>query len=85
MVNAISEQPELKHVIINCSSISSIDYSALEMLEDLNRELAKLNIQLHFSEVKGPVMDNLSHSNFMQHLTGQIYLTHYQAIEDLRD
>lgn len=85
MVNAISEQPELKHVIINCSSISSIDYSALEMLEDLNRELAKLNIQLHFSEVKGPVMDNLCHSDFMQHLTGQIYLTHYQAIDDLRE
>ncbi|WP_298144477.1 SulP family inorganic anion transporter [uncultured Acinetobacter sp.] len=85
MVNAISEQPELKHVIVNCSSISSIDYSALEMLEDLNRELIKLNIQLHFSEVKGPVMDNLCHSDFMQHLSGQIYLTHYQAIDDLRE
>lgn len=83
LINAVSEYPQLQHVVINCSSISSIDYSALEMLEDLDLELAKLNIQLHFSEVKGPVMDHLQDSNLVQHLSGQVYLTHYQAIREL--
>lgn len=83
LINQMSQSPKLQHVIINCSSISSIDFSALEMLEDMNSELKKLNIRLHFSEVKGPVMDKLQHSKLLKHLSGQIYLTHYQAIQDL--
>ena len=83
LVNAVSEHPQLQHVIINCSSISGIDYSALEMLEEFNLELSKLNIQLHFSEIKGPVMDALQHSKLIEHLSGQIYLSHYQAFREL--
>jgi SulP family sulfate permease len=70
-------------VIINCSSISNIDLSALEMLHDLNQSLAQLNIQLHLSEVKSPVMDRLSSSKLADELTGKIFLSHYQAIQSL--
>ena len=83
LINAVSAYPKLEHVVINCSSISSIDYSALEMLEDLDAELTKLHIQLHFSEIKGPVMDHLQHAHLIQHLSGKIYLTHYQAMHEL--
>jgi len=83
LINAVSDKDQLKHVILNCSSISAIDLSALEMLEDLNTELSKLNIRLHFAEVKGPVMDRLQESKLLKHLSGRIYLTHYQAIRDL--
>lgn len=83
LINAVSGKDQLKHVILNCSSISAIDLSALEMLEDLNTELSKLNIRLHFAEVKGPVMDRLQESKLLKHLSGRIYLTHYQAIRDL--
>lgn len=83
LINAISLNDQLQHVIINCSSISAIDLSALEMLEDLNAELAKLDIRLHFAEVKGPVIDKLQASKLMTHLSGRIYLTHFQAIQDL--
>ncbi|MDM1272545.1 SulP family inorganic anion transporter [Acinetobacter indicus] len=83
LINAVSQKPELEHVVINGSSISAIDLSALEMLEDLDHELRKLNIQLHFSEVKGPVMDKLQRSKLLNHLSGKIFLTHYQAIREL--
>lgn len=83
LINEISLNDQLQHVIINCSSISAIDLSALEMLEDLNAELAKLDIRLHFAEVKGPVIDKLQASKLMTHLSGRIYLTHFQAIQDL--
>lgn len=83
LINAVSLKPELEHVVINGSSISAIDLSALEMLEDLDNELRKLNIQLHFSEVKGPVMDKLQRSKLLNHLSGKIFLTHYQAIREL--
>ncbi|MEB6679855.1 MULTISPECIES: SulP family inorganic anion transporter [Acinetobacter] len=83
LINEISLNDQLQHVIINYSSISAIDLSALEMLEDLNAELAKLDIRLHFAEVKGPVIDKLQASKLMTHLSGRIYLTHFQAIQDL--
>lgn len=83
LINQVSQHPKLRHVVINCSSVSSIDFSALEMLEDINSELNKLDIRLHFSEIKGPVMDRLQHSKLLRQLSGQIYLTHYQAMQDL--
>ncbi|ENX16198.1 hypothetical protein F895_01789 [Acinetobacter sp. CIP 64.2] len=83
VITEVSQNPLLQHVVINCSSISNIDLSALEMLEDLNRELDQLNIQMHLSEVKSPVMDRLSKSRLKNDLTGQIFLSHYQAIQTL--
>lgn len=83
LINAISQYMNLEHVVINCSSISAIDLSALEMLEDLNAELNKLKIKLNFSEIKGPVMDKLQHSKLLNQLSGQIYLTHFQAMQEL--
>ena len=83
VITEVSQNAELQHVVINCSSISNIDLSAVEMLEDLNRELAQLNIQLHLSEVKSFVMDRLVKSELTTQLTGQIFLSHYQAIQTL--
>ncbi|WDZ52631.1 sulfate permease [Acinetobacter vivianii] len=83
VITEVSQNAELQHVVINCSSISNIDLSALEMLEDLNRELSQLNIQLHLSEVKSFVMDKLIKSELTKELTGQIFLSHYQAIQTL--
>jgi SulP family sulfate permease len=69
--------------VINCSSISNIDLSAVEMLEELNGELLQLGIQLHLSEVKSPVMDRLNSSRLINMLSGKIFLSHYQAIQTL--
>lgn len=79
----VSKHPELHHVVINCSSISNIDASALETLEEINSDLNKLKIQMHLTEVKGPVMDRLKQSNLIRQLSGNIYLTHYQAMHQL--
>lgn len=83
LINTVSQNKNLEHVVINCSSISAIDLSALEMLEDINTEFRKLNIKLHFSEIKGPVMDKLQHSKLLKHLSGQIFLSHFQAMQEL--
>ena len=85
IITEVSQNTLLKHVIINCSSISSIDLSALETLEEINDELGKLDIHLHLSEVKGPVMDRLKKSKLINDLHGQCFLTHYQAIRTLED
>lgn len=83
VIAEVSQHDQLKHVVINCSSISNIDYSALDALDEINSELIKLSIQLHLTEVKGPVMDRLTHSAFLNKLSGQVFLTHYQAMYEL--
>ncbi|UWN51144.1 putative sulfate transporter [Alcanivorax sp. ALC70] len=72
-----------RHVVLLCSAINHIDASALDSLETLNRRLADAGVTLHLSEVKGPVMDQLQRSDFLERLTGQVFLSHYQALETL--
>lgn len=79
------DRQQLQHVIIQCSAINGIDFSAMESLESLNRRLQHIQVRLHLSEVKGPVMDQLSQSNLLEHLSGNIYLSHFQAFTELAD
>lgn len=81
--NAIYQNKKIAHVIFQCNAINEIDFSALEVLEEVTQRLNDQGILLHFSEVKGPVMDSLHHSDFITHLTGEIYLTQYQAFTEI--
>ena len=68
-----------KHIIIMCSAVNYIDSSALESLEFVNSRLNEAGVKLHLSEVKGPVMDQLKKTNFLDELTGEVFLTNFQA------
>jgi SulP family sulfate permease len=67
-----------------CSAVNEIDMSALESLEAINHSLKDLGIKLHLSEVKGPVMDRLKWSHFLSDLTGQVFLSQYEAFQSLK-
>lgn len=69
----------LRHVILMCSAVNEIDYSALESLEAINHRLTELGVGLHLSEVKGPVMDRLKTTHFLDHLNGRVFLSQYDA------
>jgi sulfate permease, SulP family len=81
--DAVAALPQLQHVVLQCSAINSIDASALESLEAIEQRLRVAGITLHLSEVKGPVMDRLRSTSFAQHLQGQVFLTHFQAVKTL--
>lgn len=80
----VAGQSSLKHVILMCSAVNEVDLSALESLEAINERLAALDMQLHLSEVKGPVMDRLQREHFMDDLTGRVFLSQYDAFQALR-
>lgn len=80
---AVAERPGLQHVVLQCSAINAVDASALESLEAIEQRLNDAGIALHLSEVKGPVMDRLQGTTFLRELSGQIFLTHYQAVAAL--
>ena len=75
---------ELRHVILMCSAVNEIDLSAMESLEAINERLGDLGLTLHLSEVKGPVMDRLKSSRFLGQLSGQVFLSQYDAFATLR-
>jgi SulP family sulfate permease len=78
-----AEDQNLRHVILMCSAVNEIDMTALETLEALMMHLKDRGIALHLSEVKGPVMDRLQRSSFLDHLTGRVYLSQHEAFASL--
>ncbi|NNK16340.1 MAG: sodium-independent anion transporter, partial [Sulfitobacter sp.] len=72
-----------KHVVLMCSAVNEIDLSALETLEGINTRLKELGITLSLSEVKGPVMDRLQRGDFLEHLTGAVFLSQFDAFKAL--
>ncbi|WP_150525718.1 SulP family inorganic anion transporter [Roseibium sediminis] len=76
----VSDRPEIEHVVLMCPAVNSIDASALESLEEINHRLSDSGVSFHLSEVKGPVMDRLKRTDFLSHLTGQVFLSQYDAL-----
>jgi SulP family sulfate permease len=80
----ISQKPLLSDVILMCPAVNIVDMSALDALNEINDRLRDLNIKLHLSEVKGPVMDTLQRSDFLEKLTGDVFLSHHTAVSEVR-
>jgi SulP family sulfate permease len=70
----------VRHVVLICAAVNDIDASALESLEALNERLHAAGVSFHLSEVKGPVMDKLKRSHFLDQLTGKVFLSQYDAL-----
>ncbi len=85
VARAASEKQDLTHLVIICSAVNSIDHSALESLEQLASSLGEAGIQMHLAEVKGPVMDRLKQTDFLDHLNpGRVFLSVESAVQTLR-
>jgi SulP family sulfate permease len=82
--DAVFKKDKIAHVIIQCSALNEIDASALEILEGINAQLAEQGVQLHFSEIKGPVLDTLQRSGFLHHISGSVFLTQYEAYTNVK-
>ena len=81
---SVAANPAIRHVILECIAVNTIDLSALESLGAINRRLADGGIAFHLSAVKGPVMDRLKRSHFLQELTGKVHLSHFDAVASIK-
>ncbi|VDS07494.1 putative sulfate transporter/MT1781 [Paracoccus haematequi] len=75
----VADDSPVANVVLMCPAVNDIDFSALESLEAVNRRLAELGIGFHLSEVKGPVMDRLKSSHFLDQLNGRVFQSQYDA------
>ncbi|MCP4165298.1 MAG: solute carrier 26 family protein [Chloroflexi bacterium] len=81
ILTAISDHPEVDHLVLIGSAINFIDSSALETLESLVVELRDAGVTLHLSDIKGPVLDRLKKTHFIEHLGAEhIHLSTHDAM-----
>jgi SulP family sulfate permease len=83
VLDEVSGRPEIKHLIFMSSAVNAIDASALESLEAINHRLKDTGVTFHLSEVKGPVMDRLKRSHFLEKLSGKVWLSQNDAFNAL--
>jgi sulfate permease, SulP family len=79
----VAANREIRHFILNCSAVNSIDASGLESLKAINQRLKDTGIAFHLSEVKGPIMDGLKKTKFFQDMEGRIHFTHFDAVSGI--
>lgn len=84
ITQVLQSRASLKHVILMCSAVNEIDLSALEVLESLNERLRSKGVGFHLSEVKGPVMDALRRSHFLDELNGRVFMSQHEATRTLQ-
>ncbi|ANF27734.1 SulP family inorganic anion transporter [Stutzerimonas stutzeri] len=76
----LGQYPHAEHLVLMCPGVNLIDASALESLEAISARLHTAGVQLHLSEVKGPVMDRLRRTDFLDHFGGQVFISQYEAL-----
>jgi SulP family sulfate permease len=84
IADQLHRQPDIRHVVLIFASVSYIDSTALEVIKGLNDTLKNLNITLHLSEAKGPVLDKLQKTDFLRHLKpGKVFFRTQDAVNEL--
>lgn len=82
----MSDKPDLRHVVLVCSAINYIDSSALETLTTLTATLRDQNVDFSLAEVKGPVMDRLRRTDFLEELgPNHVFVALEQAVRSLSE
>ena len=70
---ALAEYPDTREVLLILSAVNHIDSTGLDMLSELTEGLKERDIGLHLAEVKGPVMDQLQHTDWIGRQIGQVF------------
>lgn len=83
VAQVVAKSPDMTDLVLMCTAVNRIDASALSSLEEINKRLKSADIRLHFSDMQSRVKERLFRSNFLDRLTGQIFLSQHEAMEEL--
>ena len=72
-----------KHLLLVCNAVNRIDATGLSMLLRVNQQLQRSGVQLHFSDIKGPLMAQLEKTELPAVISGEIFFTTDQAFKTL--
>jgi MFS superfamily sulfate permease-like transporter len=63
---AVAADPSTRWVLVDAESINNIDITGLDMLAELNDELAQTNVELHFARVKTHILELMRRAGLEQ-------------------
>ncbi len=75
----IERQGNTRDLVLDLSSVSHVDLTAVEALLRLHTDLRERGIALHLAEVRGPVMDRLAQTELPQKLARPPFLNLHEA------
>lgn len=67
-------------LVLDCSGVNDLDATGAGTLADVLDELADHDVELHLSDVKGPVRDVLRAAHLWERLDGRIHATTHDAV-----
>ncbi len=84
LTDELTRQPNIRHVVLIFTSVSDIDTTALEALEAINQRIQASGKTLNIAEAKGPVMDKLRKTEFLEQLKpGKVFFRTEDAAKEL--
>jgi len=82
--NELRRQPNIRHVVLIFNAVNDIDATALEALEAFNQTLLDSGKTLNLAEAKGPVLDKLKKTDFIEQLApGKVFFRTEDAVKEL--
>lgn len=84
LAEELRRQPNTKHVVLILNSVNDIDTTALEALELFNQSLQSSGKTLNLAETKGPVLDKLQKTDFLEQIKpGKVFFRTEDAVKGL--
>ena len=83
LYQALRDYPDTREVLLILSAVNHIDSTGLDMLSELTESLADRDIRLHLAEVKGPVMDHLEETDWINEQVGEVFPSTHIAFNTL--
>lgn len=88
LLEAFNDYPDTRHVLLILSAVNHIDSTGLDMLSELTEGFAERGVRLHLAEVKGPLMDQLTETDWISQQVGEVFpSTHiaFNTLSNLKD
>lgn len=73
----------LKYVVLDASSVSYVDATAIDGLKELIKELEEMNVKLVMTSVIGPVRDSFHKNGIFEEMNGNMFLNTNEAVKAL--
>ena len=84
LLQIVTDQPQVRHLVLIGTGINFIDASALETLDALIVELRDAGVELYLAAFKGPVLDRLKAIGFIDRLGPQrVFISTHAAMQTL--
>lgn len=80
---ALRDYPDTRELVLILSAVNHIDSTGLDMLSELSEGLKEKGIGIHLAEVKGPVMDQLTDTDWLGGLVNEVFPSAHIAFNTL--